>query len=223
MLTPAAAPLGLRQVPVPHSSSPKKIARASSSAAAPFPAATASGQLGQPGAAALPGRGGLETDPPRGHIVALPGFSRQLTANHPAGAPPPLAPPAPRVLQVGFPAICWQLPLAQSGSLPRHATPMHLTVIHPCRPCARLQVQSAADLQHLLACHPNRLLVLHFAAAGCPLSEVGGQSTHGSSGRFWILTSCGYVSLPYNPGRPPPTHLLPACLPPAACRPFSRA
>jgi hypothetical protein len=36
-----------------------------------------------------------------------------------------------------------------------------------------VQVQSAAEVQHLLACHPLRLLVLHVATAGCPLSQVG--------------------------------------------------
>lgn len=35
-----------------------------------------------------------------------------------------------------------------------------------------LQIQTAAELQHLLACHRNRLLVVYFSAAGCPLNQA---------------------------------------------------
>lgn len=34
------------------------------------------------------------------------------------------------------------------------------------------QVQSTAELQHLLSCHPQRLLVAHFGKAGCSTDEV---------------------------------------------------
>lgn len=45
----------------------------------------------------------------------------------------------------------------------------------PTRPAPRvLEVCSASELRHLMTCHPNRLLVVHFAAGGCPLGEVRG-------------------------------------------------
>lgn len=36
----------------------------------------------------------------------------------------------------------------------------------------RLQVQSAAELSHLVKCHPHRLLVVHFSIAGCDIDTV---------------------------------------------------
>lgn len=35
-----------------------------------------------------------------------------------------------------------------------------------------LEMHNTAELTHLLACHPNRLIVVHFVAAGCPLGEA---------------------------------------------------
>jgi hypothetical protein len=43
---------------------------------------------------------------------------------------------------------------------------------HQRLPSGLLQIQSAAEVQHLLMCHPNRLIVLHVGVAGCQLHEV---------------------------------------------------
>ena len=74
-------------------------------------------------------------------------------------------------------------------------------------PRAHVQVQSAAELQHLLACHPNRLLVLHFAAAGCPLSEVREQLSHA----YWRLSLSTSYGFACHTRLAAVTNSLPAC------------
>ncbi|PSC73603.1 thioredoxin [Micractinium conductrix] len=55
----------------------------------------------------------------------------------------------------------------------------------PTRPAPRvLEVCSASELRHLMTCHPNRLLVVHFAAGGCPLGEAFAPALTDACRRF---------------------------------------
>ena len=120
------------------------------------------------------------------NVLALPGLSSSSPARSRGGATAPPQPPpgpvpplaaTPRVLQArqgpaaaphgGRAEPVWA-GVQQSGQPHAHRRVCSYAEVPPPLLFPALQVQSAAELQHLLACHQRRLIVAHFAAAGCP-------------------------------------------------------
>ncbi|KAL4447733.1 hypothetical protein ABPG75_004952 [Micractinium tetrahymenae] len=66
-------------------------------------------------------------------------------------------------------------PRRQSAISARPSTSTAAAAARPAAAAASprvLELQSAAELQHLLASHKGRVLVVHLAAAGCPIGEA---------------------------------------------------